>query len=86
MLRPPSLREALRARRSDAGGEFVSDAGSGSGILRLRLMGSPRKNGRLGDPALPSLTLRPVLETPATVRARFIAYDARDGCTIAFEQ
>ena len=27
-LRPPaSLREALRARRSDAGGEFVSDAG-----------------------------------------------------------
>ena len=36
-LRPPaSLREALRARRSDAGGEFVSDAGSGSGILRLR--------------------------------------------------
>ena len=33
-LRPPaSLREALRARRSDAGGEFVK--GSGSGILRL---------------------------------------------------
>jgi hypothetical protein len=36
-LRPPAtLREALRARRSDAGGEFVSDASSGSGILRLR--------------------------------------------------
>jgi hypothetical protein len=36
-LRPPaSLREALRARRSDKGGEFVSDADSGSGILRLR--------------------------------------------------
>jgi hypothetical protein len=72
------------ATRSVAGGEFVSDAGSGSGILRLRpcgcatrgrggspsrpprqvnhatffslLMGSSRKNGRLGDPALPSLS------------------------------
>ena len=64
---PATLRVAMWARRSDAGGEFVSDAGSGgNGILRLRrtnhaaffslLMGSPRKNGRLGDPALPSLS------------------------------
>jgi hypothetical protein len=63
--------------RSDAGGEFVSDAGSGihpcGGATRGRggspsrpprrtnhaaffslLMSSLRKNGRLGDPALPS--------------------------------
>ena len=34
-LRPPaSLREALRARRSDADGEFVNDAASGSPELR----------------------------------------------------
>ena len=30
------FRPARNASRSDAGGEFVSDAGSGSGILRLR--------------------------------------------------
>jgi len=36
--------------RSQIFKEFVSDAGFSL------LMGSPRKNGRLGDPALPSLS------------------------------
>jgi hypothetical protein len=31
-----ATRSVAGARRSNAGGEFVSDAGSGSGILRLR--------------------------------------------------
>ena len=43
------FRPARSASRSDAGGEFVSDAGP-------LLTGSSRKNGRLGDPALPYLS------------------------------
>jgi len=47
-LRPPaSLREALRARRSDVDGEFVNDAASGSPELRNTSLAGAFSSARL---------------------------------------